>query len=266
MASLVGLPPIPRSTDWPPPGSTWWRFQEPDGGSGRSPSAVRRCPGDGGPRRPTFPPVTVVVSCDLVVRGPDVAPAVTTLEGYPPPMAFHRWASDASAGLSRHVRASILIPTAAKAPRISRRMMIQITGGFLLPPSRASLEQPAPRVSGALVTALAPPVWRVRSVPRQRGCRERSPICDHRGSCLPCSTRPIDPCPRVRVTRTAMRSHRAGQPAGAPSPSRLAVMCCSTSTVARYSSRVTPSTSRRRVTSTCSASLARVAAPAAVSA
>jgi len=63
---------------------------------------------------------------------------------------------------------------------------------------------------------------------------------------------------------TAMPSRRAGQPAGAPS--RLAVMRCSTSTVARYSSRVTPSTSRRRVTSTCSASLARVAVPAAVSA
>jgi hypothetical protein len=65
---------------------------------------------------------------------------------------------------------------------------------------------------------------------------------------------------------TAMPSGRAGQPAGLPSPSRLAVMRCSTSTVARYSSRVTPSTSRRRVTSTCSASLARVAVPAAVSA
>ena len=64
--------------------------------------------------------------------GHDVAPGVTSLEGYPPPMAFHRWASDGSAGLSRHVRASILRPTAAKAPRISRRMMIQITGGFLL--------------------------------------------------------------------------------------------------------------------------------------
>ena len=138
-------------------------------------SAVRRCPGDGGPRRPTFPLVTVVVRCDLVVRGLDVAPAVTTLEGYPPPMAFHRWASDASAGLSRHVRASILIPTAAKAPRISRRMMIQITGGFLLPPSPASFEQPAPRVSGALVTALAPPVWRVRLVPGSEGVEKGLP-------------------------------------------------------------------------------------------
>src|SRR5215211_7965355 len=66
-------------------------------------------------------------------------------------MAFHRWASDGSAGLSRHVRASILRLTAAEAPRMSRRTMIQITGGFFLPPSPASLEQPALRyqVGGA---------------------------------------------------------------------------------------------------------------------
>ena len=233
-------------------------------GSGRSPSAVRRCPGDG-PQTTDVSAGDRVVRCDLVVRGLDVAPAVTTLEGYPPPMAFHRWASDASAGLSRHVRASILRPTAAEAPRISRRMMIQITGGFLLPPGRAGLEQPAPRVSGALVTALAPPVWRVRSVPRQRGVVKGLPsaLIAARACLVPPARLTLS---RVRVTRTAMRSHRAGQPAGAPSPSRLAVMRCSTSTVARYSSRVTPSTSRRRVTSTCSASLARVAAPAAVSA
>ena len=53
-------------------------------------------------------------------------------------MAFHRWASDGSAGLSRHVRASILRQAAAKAPRISRRTTIQVIGGFLLPPSPAA--------------------------------------------------------------------------------------------------------------------------------
>ena len=56
---------------------------------------------------------------------------VRSLEGYPPPMAFHRWASDSSAGLSR-VRASILRPTAEEAARISRRMVIQVTGGVFL--------------------------------------------------------------------------------------------------------------------------------------
>jgi hypothetical protein len=47
-------------------------------------------------------------------------------------MALHRWASDGSAGLSRRVRASILTPTAAEALSISRRMMTQVIGGFLL--------------------------------------------------------------------------------------------------------------------------------------
>jgi hypothetical protein len=50
-------------------------------------------------------------------------------------MAFHRWASGASAGLSRHVSASILRQAAAKAPRISKSVMIQAIAGFLLPPS-----------------------------------------------------------------------------------------------------------------------------------
>jgi hypothetical protein len=36
------------------------------------------------------------------------------------------------------VRASILRQAAANAPRISRRMMIQVIGGFLLPPSPAA--------------------------------------------------------------------------------------------------------------------------------
>src|SRR5215207_436572 len=77
------------------------------------------------------PTMTVVVRCGPVVRGPDLAPAV---DGYPPPMALHRWACDGSAGLSRHVRDSILRPTAAAVPRISRRTMIQVIGGFSLPP------------------------------------------------------------------------------------------------------------------------------------
>jgi hypothetical protein len=50
-------------------------------------------------------------------------------------MAFHRWASGASAGLSRHVSASILRQAAAKAPRISKSVMIQAIANFLLPPS-----------------------------------------------------------------------------------------------------------------------------------
>jgi hypothetical protein len=100
------------------------RFTATCGGWGSVPGELGRCPTD----------TDRFVRCDPVVRGPDVAPGVTSVEGYPPPMAFHRWASDGSAGLSRHVRASILRPTAAKAPRISRRMMIQVTGGsfFLL--------------------------------------------------------------------------------------------------------------------------------------
>src|SRR5512132_2662922 len=37
---------------------------------------------------------------------------------------------------------------------------------LLLPPSPASLEQPAPQYKGALVATLAPPVVRVRPAPR----------------------------------------------------------------------------------------------------
>ena len=80
------------------------------------------------------PLVTAVVRCDPVVCGPDVAPAVKSLEGYPPPMAFQRWASGGSA-VSSPMRAWILRLAAAAAPRISVRTMIQIKGGFFLPPS-----------------------------------------------------------------------------------------------------------------------------------
>ena len=105
------------------------------GGWGSVPGELGRCPN-------RYRPMLSAAIRSFVAR---MWPGVTSLEGYPPPMAFHRWASDGSAGLSRHVRASILRPTAAKAPRISRRMMIQVTGGFLPPPRPASLEQPAPR-------------------------------------------------------------------------------------------------------------------------
>jgi hypothetical protein len=44
---------------------------------------------------------------------------------------------------------------------------------WFLPPSPASLEQPAPQYKGALVVALAPPVVRVRPVPRWPSCRCR---------------------------------------------------------------------------------------------
>ena len=47
-------------------------------------------------------------------------------------MAFHRWASGGSAGLSRHVMASILSAAAATAPRITRSTTIQVTGGCFL--------------------------------------------------------------------------------------------------------------------------------------
>jgi hypothetical protein len=93
--------------------------------------------------------------------GPDVAPPVTA----PPPMALHRWACDGSAGLSRHVRASILRPTTAAVPRISRRTMIQVIGGVSLPP-RPPVGAANTTVPGAPVTALAPPIAWVRPVPR----------------------------------------------------------------------------------------------------
>jgi hypothetical protein len=57
---------------------------------------------------------------------PRCGPSGTSVEGYPPPMARDCWASDSSIRLSRRVTASILRPTAATAPRISKRMMIQV--------------------------------------------------------------------------------------------------------------------------------------------
>jgi len=68
-------------------------------------------------------------------RSPAAPPTGPGRERYPPPpMAFHRWASESSAGLSRS-RASILTTTAATAPRISRRTTIQVTDGLFLSPS-----------------------------------------------------------------------------------------------------------------------------------
>jgi hypothetical protein len=86
---------------------------------------------------------------NLVVRGPDVAPAVKSLEGYPPPMAFHRWASGGSA-VSSPMRAWILRFAAAAAPRISVRTMIQVIGGFFLPPSLPAWSS---------TTTVAGPAW-----------------------------------------------------------------------------------------------------------
>jgi hypothetical protein len=165
------------------------------------------------------PQVTVVVRCDLIIRGLDVALAVKSLEGYPPPMAFHRWASGGSA-VSSPMRAWILRLAAAAAPRISVRTMIQVIGGFFLPPSPPAWSS---------TTTVAGPAW------------ESSDSCSHgrhgtrsgqgqgvRSGELPdcvCRTRPELSvgapwvhAPRYAPSRGAMRTHRG--PAWGLSPLR----------------------------------------------
>src|SRR5512132_3850253 len=97
-------------------------------------------------------------------------------------MAFHRWASDGSAGLSRQVRASILRLTAAEAPRISRRTMIQVIGGFFLAPG-------LPAWRGT--TTVAGPAWESSAL----ACHARHALADAAARRLRRWSRPEHNCP-----------------------------------------------------------------------
>ena len=190
------------------------------------------------------------------------------------------------ANAARHTTAdtSVWIKVARRSEGVL--LAVEDAGGGVPQELRASCSSPSAKDPERPPTrqgsASASPWWPASpsSTAGGRGCRTGPAAARRSKSC--CQTRRPRSCqrpgraclvPAARLTRFWGPCHQArrwkpwaGQPVGVPSPSRLAVMRCRTSTVARYSSRVTSSTSRRRVTSTCSASLARVTAPAAVSA